>query len=162
MCTHASYLHLSPSTRVVAVCALTGAVVHLLQFAGAPGDPVCRRVCFCVSPCDAVVLPGLQYALCLSFTRPGSVNRLLQERCCFLMGYPWQHNPFFLPMEEVTHSLSLSLFAEVVQHTPSFSPASFPPSSSLLLPLFLPSCQCIVRWEDSIPQCRSPLPCGSL
>lgn len=78
--THTSYVRLSLST-FVAVCVLTRALVHLLQFGRPSGGRLCLSVC--VSLCVAVMLPGLQYALCLSFTRPVLVNRLQQENCWF-------------------------------------------------------------------------------
>jgi len=87
------------------------------------GGLLCLSVCVCVfvSECvllsDVAMLPGLQYALCLSFTRPVLVNRLQQESFRFLMGYPWQLDPFFFP------------FAGVVQHFPQCSPP-FPTSFS--------------------------------
>lgn len=42
------------------------------------------------------MLPGLQYALCLSFTRPVLVNRLQQESVFFFDGLAMAAQPFLL------------------------------------------------------------------
>lgn len=96
------------------------------------------------------MLPGLQYALCLSFTRPVLVNRLQQESVFFFFdGLAMAAQPFLLFL-----SFCLLRLCNTFSNFSSFIPP-------FLFSFFSLSCQNSVRWENSIPHCHSPNPCGS-
>lgn len=120
VCTRASYMNLSLSTFVAAYF-LPGPWFICCSLAD-PQEVFCFYTCVCA--CFTVrCVHAARPAICsLSVLHKASLSKQARAgEMLVLMGYSWQPNPFFFPLEEHTFSLPLSPFAWVVQHIPRFS-----------------------------------------
>lgn len=79
----------------------------------------------CLLLSDVAMLPGLQYALCLSFTRPVLVNRLQQESVFFFDGLAMAAQPFLLFLSFCLLRLcnTFSNFSSFILFSSPFSPS---------------------------------------